>query len=106
MEGKKDNINGNGEKKSMIYEELNTENSSIPEELQNNSQFSNLELKAQVNLLFNKITQLTQDISELRSENSNIKKNNEIIPKLQADIEKIQEKNTMLNNKIFFLKKD
>ena len=49
MEGKKENGNDNGEKKAMIYEEINTEHSSIQEELQNNSQFANLELKEQVN---------------------------------------------------------
>ena len=47
MEGKKDNGNG----------------------MQNNSQFSNLDLKEQ---LFNRINQLTQDIADLKSQNKNL----------------------------------
>ena len=66
MEGKKDNGNG----------------------MQNNSQFSNLDLKEQMNSLFNRINQLTQDISELKSQNKNI-----------------QDCNKMLNNENILVKK-
>ena len=66
MEGK--NYNGNG--------------------MQNNSQFSNLDLKEQMNSLFNRINQLTQDISELKSQNKNI-----------------QDSNKMLNNENILVKK-
>ena len=66
MEGKKDNGNG----------------------MQNNSQFSNLDLKEQMNSLFNRINQLTQDISDLKSQNKNI-----------------QDSNKMLNNENILVKK-
>ena len=57
MEGKKDNGNG----------------------MQNNSQFSNLDLKEQMNSLFNRINQLTQDISDLKSQNKNIQYCNKML---------------------------
>ena len=66
MEGKKDNGNG----------------------MQNNSQFSNLDLKEQMNSLFNRINQLTQDISDLKGQNKNI-----------------QDSNKMLNNENILVKK-
>ena len=65
MEGKKENGNDNGEKKAMIYEEINTEHSIIQEELQNNSQSENLELKEQVNYLLDRINQLTKEIETI-----------------------------------------
>ena len=80
MEGKKDNGNGNG-KKDMIYEETNTENSSLHKEIQNNSQFSNLDLKEQMNSVFNRINQLTQDISDLQESNKMLNNENVIIKK-------------------------
>ena len=59
MEGKKDNGNG----------------------MQNNSQFSNLDLKEQMNSLFNRINQLTQDISDLKGQNKNIQDCNKMLNK-------------------------
>ena len=91
MEGKKENGNGNGEKKAMIYEETNTEHSIIQEELQNNSQSENLELKEQVNYLLDRINQLTKEI--------------ETIQKIQENFAKIQENNTMLNKENILVKK-
>ena len=49
----------------MIYEEINTEHSIIQEELQNNSQSENLELKEQVNYLLDRINQLTKEIETI-----------------------------------------
>ena len=57
MEGKKNNGNG----------------------MQNNPQFSNLDLKEQMNSLFNRINQLTQDISDLKSQNKNIGDSNKML---------------------------
>ena len=91
MEGKKENGNDNGEKKAMIYEEINTEHSRLQEELQNNSQFANLELKEQVNYLLDRINQLTKEI--------------ETIQKLKEDFAKIQKNNVMLNNENILVKK-
>ena len=91
MEGKKENGNDNGDKKAMIYEEINTEHSIIQEELQNNSQSENLELKEQVNYLFDRINQLTKEI--------------ETIQKIQENFAKIQENNTMLKNENILIKK-
>jgi len=87
MEGKKDNGNGNG-KKDMIYEETNTENSSLHKEIQNNSQFSNLDLKEQMNSVFNRINQLTQDISDLQESNKMLNNENVIIKKRLRKTEK------------------
>ena len=91
MEGKKENGNDNGEKKTMIYEETNTEHSSIQEELQNNSQFANLKLKEQLNYLLDRINQLTKEI--------------QTIQKLQEDFANIQENNKILNNENILVKK-
>ena len=110
MEGKNNNGNSNGEKKAMIYEETNTANSSLQEELQNNSQFLNMDAKDKFEFLFNTITKLSLDISDLKIENSNIKKDNETIkittiPNLMKDIRKLEENNKNLTDENILVKK-
>ena len=111
MEGKNNNGNSNGEKKATIYEETNTANSSLQEELQNNFQFLNMDAKDKFEFLFNTITKLSLDISDLKIENSNIKKDNEAmkittIPNLMEDIRKLKENNKNLTAENILVKKN
>ena len=91
MNDKKVQGNGNGQKNQILFDDLNTVNSSIHEDLQNGSPLTLSEMNEKINSFMKLVNTLTNDISQLKTENSQIKAANDT---LTNDVSQLKTENS------------